>query len=1177
MKKARFVFSVVCIFALLALLTPAGPAQSFRARVQGIVTDQSHAVVVNATVTLSNINTGIKTVRQTSVTGLYVFDEVDPGSYSVTVENTGFSKFLQENIVVQGGGDVTVNAMLKPGSLQTTVTVTETPSAVEFNSTNKDITLDQKMAEETPRLDRNSFKLGLLEPSAVNTRGENQPYNSWGPNSVDLGGGTNLQNDLEVDGSPIGLGHKATVVPNTDDVQEVIVSTNSVDAESGHSAGGAIVITTKSGTNQWHGTAFGLGRFPWASAESDRTTFSDSAERRNMYGGTLGNPIIKNKLFNFFSLEYWKIEDPNVYIRQMPTSLEDNGDFSQSYFLNGTQSGIRTIFDPYTTLVNSQGTVNVQPFAGNVIPLDRMDPVTSALMKQMWAPNNPGINITGLNNFDKSYIEVFNYYDYSDRVDYNISEKWKIFGRVARYHTTDNSGNPTGSSSLLYTPTGTLRAGWQTSGDAIWTINPRTVMTFHGGWNNLIDAYVSPDMGPGGWSKIWGSNDWYSNYLNPAINNQPTYFPSLNIGGNGFGGSSFYWNQRPASQSYNAKISHQVGSHFLKAGVEMRTSYGLTYVNSAPQFNFNTNLTANTFNNPNTAVYGDPYATFLLGTLDGSSTMYGGPAPDPHTEFYGVYFQDDWKLNNRITINLGLRDDYETAWHDPQHDLSQGLDLTAANPAIAAAPPVMPAVATNIVGAGYYSWNGQWAFTSGSHPGMWNPQKLALQPRVGLAYRVNDKTSVRFGYALYIVPTEYEYSPAPPNSGAEDLVFLEPPFYGMSGNQSTLSPLAGVPQETFSNPYPSNNPLNPILGRSSGAQLGVGGSSLVWYPQNLQKPYNNRFNISFQHELPGQIVVSGTYFLNLGDRSYTAELNGANPSLLLANENSINNSVSNPFYHYLNTTQNPGPLYNEPTVSLGSLLVKYPQYGPLFEVGACCAAERYNSVELKAQKMFSKGYNFLFSYVYIRERAETNQFNDQTYYNNEMTWQDSNQPHHRFSGASTYQLPFGKGRPYLSAMNKAGEFVVGGWQLTGVATFLSGDFPNFGNMIVTGNPCIGNPTPGAWFNTSVFQPISSAIPYTLRTNPLQYSCLTGPNYFDLDGSLSKNFNVTEKIHVEFKLTAYNAINKLNRGDPDTNIYDSTFGMALYQGAPGGSFGPSGQGGSNYATGRQVEFGLKVKF
>lgn len=393
--------------SLCFLFSTLGMAQTFRARVEGIVTDESNAVVVNASVTLLNVNTGVQVVRQTSSTGLYLFDNVDPGTYSVTVEMPGFSKFTQENILVQSGGDVTINVSLKLGSVQSTMTVSEVPVAVQFNSTNKDLVIDTKMAEEVPRLDRNPFKLTLLAPSAINTRGEMQPYHSWSMNSVDLGGGTNLANDLQVDGSPIGLGHKGSYPPNTDAVQEVIVSQNSVDAEVGHSAGGLISMTTKAGTNDWHGTGFYVGRYPWLSAEADRTTFSQNSQRQHMMGFTLGNPILKNKLFNFFSLEYWKVGYPNSYVTTVPTSLEQQGDFSQSRNIDG---GVRTIYDPWTTKLDAAtGAVTVQPFPGNKIPSERFDPLTSALMKEFWAPNNPGDNITGVNNYKKGFIERYNY------------------------------------------------------------------------------------------------------------------------------------------------------------------------------------------------------------------------------------------------------------------------------------------------------------------------------------------------------------------------------------------------------------------------------------------------------------------------------------------------------------------------------------------------------------------------------------------------------------------------------------------------------------------------------------------------------------------------------------------------------------------------------------------------
>ena len=1178
MKNARILIPIALALGLILLLTPVGQAQQFRARVQGIVTDESKAVISNAAVTLLNINTGIKSVRQSSETGLYLFDGVDPGTYSVAVEIAGFNKFVQENILVQTGGDVTVNAMLKPGSVQTTVTISETPAAVEFNSSNKDITLDSKMVSEIPRIDRNPFKLTLLAPSAINTRGEMQPFHSWAANSVDLGGGTNLKNDLQVDGSPVGLGHKNSYPPNTDAVQEVVVSTNSVDAESGHSAGGQISMTTKSGTNDWHGTGFYLGRYPWASAATDRTTFNYTATRQHMMGGTLGNPILKNKLFNFFSLEYWKVGTPNNYSNTMPTTNEKNGDFSNSYYLDGGNQGIRTIYDPYTTVLNSAtGAVTVTPFANNKIPTSRFDPLTGNLMKQFWAGNNAGDNITGINNYRKSFNETYNYYNYSERADYNLNDKWKFFGRIGRYHTTDISANPTGTENDLYVPTGTLRAAWQVSGDAIWTATSRTVVSFHGDWHNVTDAYVSPDMGKDGWSKIWANDPWYKPYQDKAIG-VPVYFPHLQIGNTGVGGGGFYWDQRPGGQAYNVKISHQVGSHFLKAGVEHRRSYGLSYVSSAPTFNFNTGVTAETYSNPTTARNGDQFATFLLGSLEGDSSMVGGPSPDNHTEFYGMYFQDDWKLSRRITLNLGLRNDYETAFHDPRHLFSQGLDVNAVVPEMAANPVAVPSAVSDIVGNNYWHNTGMWSFTSSSHPGMWDAPKLALQPRAGLAFRVDDKTSLRFGYARYTIPTEFNMDIAP---GFETVSFLEPPFYGQKGYQNTQGRLQGIPQSTFSNPFPATNPLLAIKGNDFGSNLGRGGQTLLWYNKDFQKAYNDRFNVSFQRQLPKELVVSATYFMNLGHQLYVRNLNATDPRFAMKYQNTLSANVANPYYNYLTPELMPGGgLRTQPTVTLSSLLKPYPQYGDLFQAGTCCAGERYNSIELKLQKAFSRGYNFLVAYVYVREKSQqylgnNNGVNDANVFFNQMIWQDSDQSRHHLTGASTYEVPVGRGRTYLSKIPKVADYLIGGWKLTGMGTFLSGSYPRFGNLLVTGNPCVANPTRSHWFNTTAFAPLP-ANTYVLRTNPFQYDCLKSPSLMNIDASLSKNFNFTEKIHTELKMNAYNALNKLNLGPPNTDVTSSQFGTAMFQGSPGGTYG-SGQGASTFSSGRQIELGLKIIF
>jgi len=1150
-------------------------AQSYRAKISGIVTDPTGAVVVNAAVTLLNVNTGVKVVRNTSETGLYLFDLVDPGTYSITIDLTGFAPFVQENIQVQTRDDITVNASIRPGGVQESVTITDTPVSVQFNTASRDLAIDRKMAEEMPRFDRNPFKLTLLAPYAVNTRGEMMPFHSWAANSVDLGGGTNLKNDLQVDGSPIGIGHKNSYPPNTDAVQEVVVSPNSVDAESGHSAGGLISMTLKSGTNEWHGTAFYLGRYPWLNAMADRTRNSRIATRQHMYGGTLGNPIIKNKLFSFFSIESWRVGNPQTYAQTVPTALERQGDFSRSLSINGTP---RIIYDPWSTTFNpATNTYRRTAFPGNVIPRERWDPVAASLLTSFWDPNGPGDNITNINNFRLGFFQTYDYYNFSERVDYNISDRWRVFGRIGKYHTQDLQDDPTPNQSQLFVPTGTLREAMQISGDAVFTVTPNTVLNFHGDWHKVIDAYVSEPLPEGGWGNIWPGNTWYQAFqqASPGV---PLYFPNLNIGGYGFGGGGFYWNQAPKGESVNAKISQQRGSHYLKAGLEYRRSYGLSFVSNTSRFNFPASLTADTPVNPNTLGTGSGFASFLLGAMNPDDTqIIGGPAPDPHIKYYGMFIQDDWKVSRNVTLNLGLRNDYETAFCDPQNFFGRGLDLNAPIPEFQANQPRMPAQALALMGQNYFKWNGLYRWTGDGNPnGMWDPQRFAIQPRAGVAVRISDRTAFRAGYARYVTPMELGVI-QPPISGFETIGFLSPPYFGVTGFQNPAPLIEGVPQQRFSDPFPANsNPLLPINGKAAGTNVGRGQTSgMFWYPNNLRRQFNDRININLQHQLPGEIVGSITWFMNFGKQHYTRALNEIDPNIRAQQQNALNQPVDNPFYNYLTPTLLPGQLRNQRQVSLGSLLRPYPQYGPLYEIGVLGARERYNSLEIKVQKMYSKGYNFLFGYVYIREKMEISNFNDLDYFNGALRWLDSNQPRHRITAAGTWDLPIGKGRPILGKAPFLVDAAIGGWKLAGVWTYSTGAFVRFGNLIVNGDPCIDNPTPSRWFNTEAFSRLP-ANTYVIRTNPWQYNCLTGPRFSQLDATLMKDFPVGERVRVELKMAAYNATNSLNRAGPNTDVNSSQFGTALFQGTPASSFGAQTQELGNI-TGRQVELGLKIRF
>ncbi len=891
-----------------------------------------------------------------------------------------------------------------------------------------------------------------------------------------------------------------------------------------------------------------------------------------MYGGTIGNAVIKNKLFNFFSLERWKVGYPGSFVATVPTALERAGDFSQTMNIDG---GLMNVFDPWTTKLDASGVASRTPFAGNRVPQSRFDPLSASLVKDFWDANMPGDNITRVNNFKVGYTEVYNYYNFSDRVDYNITEKWKVYGRVGRYFTDDLAPNATPNQSQLFVPTGTSRGATQISGDAVWTVNPRTVVNFHGDWHKVIDAYVSTSLGSEGWGKIWPNNNWYKSYqeASPGV---PVYFPLLSIGGVSFGGRGFYWDQKPEGMAYNAKISQQRGSHYLKAGLEHRRGYGVSFVGNTSQFFFPQALTAETFVSPDTKHNGFGFATFLLGALDGSSQMIGGPAPDPHVQYWGMFFQDDWKVSRRVTINLGIRNEYETAWYDPMRNMSQGLDLSQPVPEMQTTPPKMPAQALALVGNSYYKWNGMWKWTSDEHPGMWDPQKLALAPRIGAAIKIDDRTALRVGYARYLLPYEMLLSTAPV-SGFETVSFLEPPFFGMKTYQNTAALLQGVPQQTISNPFPSGvNPLIAPNGKAAGTAVGRGGTALLRYPQKSQKARNDRFNVNFQRQLPGQVVTSFTWFFNVGNQSYSYALNNSDPRINVAQQNALNVSVENPFYNYLTPAVFPGSQRNQRTVSLGSLLGPYPHYGGLYEVGTLGAAERYHSLEFKAQKAFSKGWNFLAAYVYINEKTKTTGLNELDTYQNNLQYLNSNQPRHRFTAAGTYELPVGTGRTFGKTMPRALDAVVGGWKITGMSTYMSGAILRFGKMnYLGGDVTVSDPSPSKWFNTSVFTSIA-ANTYVIRSNPMQFDNLTGPCYYMLDGTLAKIFKITERIRTELDLRAFNALNRLNRGNPNLSVTSSQFGQALYQGTPSATFGAQTMELGN-VSGRQVELGLKIVF
>jgi hypothetical protein len=1162
MSKQKYSFYLALVF-LIAIMIPAARGQEFRGHIQGLVTDQSKAVVPGATVTLLNIKTEVKTVKVTNETGLYRFDNVDPGSYTITVDMTGFSKFVQENVTVQAAADITVNVPLKVGGSSETVTVTESPVAVSFNTTNIALTIDTKLTEDVPRLDRNPFKLSYLNPAVQDTRRQEvNPFLSWSANSVEMGGGTDKKNDLQVDGSPIGSGYKASYIPNTDSVQEVNVQQNAVDAEMGHSAGGSISMTLKSGNNEWHGSTSWTYRNPKWSANPDRTIGQSFANRNNIGTATLGNPIIKNKLFNFFSFERWWLRTPGSFLTTVPTALEKQGDFSQS--LN-SKSQLRVIYDPYSTVVTN-GVVTRTAFTGNKIPANRISPFTQGIMNTIWAPNRTPDSPMGTNNFTATTLTAWNYWNLSDRVDWFVNDKLRINGRYSIFKTNSLVTNDQLTSNEYYIANATVRNAYSYSGDAIWTVSNSTVANFHGTWQKMLDNADSPNKLPlGGLSKYWPNSTWYAPF--DTADRALTWFPALsNISGLGRGG---YYMQDPGGWSWSAKLSQQRGSHFLKSGFEFRHSNGDGVVGAANfSFTFPAALTANTYLSPNTTLVGDEFATFLLGALDDTSTAKAAPTRKMRTNMYAAYIQDDWKVNRRITLNLGLRYELDTPWSDPDNKGSIGLDLTQPIPEILASPPVFPASVTALRAAAPI-YNGYWQFSTADNSGIWKMQKFVFMPRVGMALRIDDKTALRAGWARFVAPSEYNYVNSGMYSGSGNMSFLEPPYMGYDSQQAPLALNQGIPQATFLDPFPTaTNPLLTPKGNAYGRYFGLGVANIVYANPDFKRLVNDRINVTFSRQIWARMVAEATYFANIGNHASVVarDINAADPRIGYANSTQMDVSVANPFYNYLTPAIYPGPNRNTAKVATKTLLRPYPQYGGVYEAFQSDQANRYQALQLKVQRPFLNGYTFLVGYNYRRERYSV-YYDEVDAYLNKYTMMDSPSPHHSASVAGSYEVPVGNGRKFFATMPKALDYIIGGWQFSGAWYFNTGNYLVFGPMVATGDPHLDDPKPEKWFDTSKLSVLPS---YTRRTNPWMYPDVRGPYYWDIQASGSKTFKAGDKLKIQAKVSAFNLTNHLNRADPIMTVTSSTFGTALRQ-------GNGSQTGTNAISGRQIEAVLKILF
>jgi hypothetical protein len=1161
------------LVAILVMSTPA-LAQDYRAKVQGVVTDSSGAALAGVNVTLKNVGTGVDVTRQTNSEGRYIFDFVESGVYAVLVEATGFKKYEQRNITVQNRGDVTVDARLEIGGVTEVITVQDSPVAVKFNSTSDVLTVGRELVEQLPIRGRNPYNVTTLDPTingGENPAGENRPYHHAFANEFDAGGRTFRANDIQLDGVPLTSSFKTTYTPSIEAVQEVSFQKNAVDSEFGYSGGGIVTLNMKSGTNSYHGSVYYHNRNPALNAFGDptlpRTAGADETVFRGtdlkMYGGTIGGPIVKNKLFFFSSYEQWDDHRPITVKITLPTALERQGDFRQSRVGNyavcpATTCG-RPIYDPNTS--NSSGVR--QQFPNNMIPIDRFDKTALKLLEELPLPNLPGND----QNWQGVKTENVDYWNLSHRIDWNINERWKSFVRYGQFRTHLLEAPQEDTQGKLFPITGSNRYGLSIAADTVYTINPKMTLNLRANYHRLTDeAYVpTAFLGEEGLENLWPNNPWYKSlYTNDTI-----YYPAVDVGANnrlGRTGREFW--QHPQGWGGSARMNWYVGDHQVKFGGELRVDKGKGARFEPINLNFRAQLTASQTTNVNTliGVSGSEWATFLLGALDENSSGRRTPVQEVVTLGYSSYVHDDFKVNNRLTLNLGLRWEYEPGPVDAQNRLSQRLDLTSPIPEFQATPPPIPQLILNTLATKGYkpTFNGAWVFVDENNRNAWSRSLYNFLPRLGFALKLDDRSVIRFGYARYMTPS---------SSIRDPLGNFVSQYTGYSTNTSALSLASGRARAFLSDPFPTTgtntNPLQQPTEKSLGRYTFLGNPvSLDQY--ELKPQLNDRYSLSFQRELWGRTVFSFDFFYNNGlNVPYDLDLNMADPSFMYELPRSITSpNVTNPFRNYLTPDKFPGQLRNQPTVSFASLLRPFPQYGAITQTNTAGKKLHVQSYRFQAQRPFYKGLSLLVNYAYQRE-AQTEFFDDRAAFALDFTWRYlGDSPRHRFNHALMWELPVGRGRWLLKNAAKPVDLALGGWQLTTTNRWYSGRILQFNqNLIANGSPRLKDPTRDRWFDTSVFKALPPGGPNdpmnTVRTNPYTYDGVVGPGTSQTDVTLSKAFKLSERFKFEVRVESYNVFNNLNWDNPVMDFNNINFGKVINR-RPG-------------YIGREVQYGFKLSF
>ncbi|MGA8767663.1 MAG: TonB-dependent receptor [Candidatus Acidiferrales bacterium] len=1200
-------------FAGMASFCARVNAQVTFGTVTGTVVDASGGTISGATAKLTNLGTNETRSMQTGSSGIFAFPNLIAGLYRVEVQAEGFKHFVQNNVEVQVGVSTRVDATLEVGSKEQTVVVTTEAPPLQTDNASLGTTISREEVESIPLSGRNVENMLTLVPgvvaggdtygNAVSNQAAGARTNSIGFGNYAIGGGFGNQSQFYVDGvSSNGPANNLnTYIPSQDVVQEFRVETNNVPAEYGNYAGGVVNITTKSGSNAFHGSAYEYLRNKVLNANDYFSNLNELPRApliQNQFGGTIGGPIKKDKTFFFFGWEREVIHTTASVTSTVPTTAELGGDFravAAAAALIGKDGNVYDQSLPTDPIISCNG---VQ----NVICPNRLDQGALNLLAASYpAPKGPHANDL-VNNFIGTYATGGINNQYNARVDHHLSDKDTLFGRYTYWSAESNPYDAWGTHTQGQGKTGVTTQ--EATVGYTHVFSPSTILdtrlAYLRAFENELPDSLNVDLSPfgAGWAGV------------PSQLVAPPNFPSLGFSdGNGLAsltgsngvGSELFWHQ--AQFTLSGTLTKIAGRHQVKFGGQVRrVSWISDPDNNNVSLNFTQFATASTVIDPETLkpvpTGGNSMASALLGIpANTGMTPFLGGGSRAYFTAYGFFVEDTFRVTPKLTVTAGLRWDQPSTYSEARNNDTVFLP-NRPSPLGSFVDPITHEV-HQLMGDVALVGSPEWP----SQREDYLHWKL-FSPRVGIAYRVTDKTVLRAAYGI---------SYPPPTLGQDG-----PNLSPVNGAPTSVTNTFGVQtggvndiQATVDNPFP--NGINQPLRRNFPPSQFLGQAIFAMRVPGAPTPYVQQWNEAIEQQIgkDASLTVAyagskGTHLLlqgwatvpQIGLNQLPEKDFSMGPAALLA-------QVDNPFFNIITT---PGSPLSGPKVAYGQLLRPYPQFGRVLELDPHDGKSSYNALQVSFLKRFGDKGILSVAYTWSRLMSNTDsvtafldeggifggsiQNNDNL--KSEYSLGSYDIPQNLAIGYGV-DLPFGSGKRFMGDSQGVLNRVVSGWRVNGITTIrsgvpiaisqffagsalsqLGGGTGYFGAQGLWMRPdyvqgCNTN-APGSrqfraahgWFNTACFPTVNTGTTVAFGNAPRVDPSMRQDYQNNWDFSIAKRTPITERVDLQFTAEFFNLFNRTRFADPcifDGGVICAPFGVVTAVSGPP----------------RAIQFGLRLSF